>query len=383
MAIEEFDEIDDIDFTPESQKKKAPEEQPTEQQPSEPPPEIERELDEEGNERRPSIDLGSQEMEQPPDLSRFEDRPPPPPPEAEEEVALSPDLVAAGEEAAQPPARPRARRFRFLQNETFRRVAVALPAIVFALVIIDVGGALFAAAMLALALLGLREYFAMTADSRPLPTAAYIAVGGMILAAYLGSSFNVLMALACGFPLMFIEAANRGNHRDVTFSLSITLLGLAWLGLGFSHAVLLEELPTHGHVLLLDVLIGTFVGDTCAYGAGRLFGKRIFGDRRLAAQISPNKTYEGLIGGFLGGTLAFWFAGLYQDWLPGIDALAMGAVIAALAPIGDLFASMIKRDWDIKDTGKLFGPHGGLIDRLDAAMFTIVAGFYLAVAFVY
>jgi phosphatidate cytidylyltransferase len=321
-------------------------------------------------------------MEQPPDLSRFEDRPPPPPPEEPEE-GLSPELVAAGEADAETAGRPRRARLRFLQNETFRRVAFALPAIIFALVIIDVGGALFAAAMLGLALLGLREYFAMTADSKPLPTAAYIAVGGMILAAYLGSSFNVLMALACGFPLMFIEAANRGSHRDVTFSLSITLLGLAWLGLGFSHAVLLEELPTHGHVLLVDVLIGTFVGDTCAYGAGRLFGKRIFGDRRLAAQISPNKTYEGLLGGFLGGTLAFWFAGLYQDWLPGIDALAMGAVIAALAPLGDLFASMIKRDWDIKDTGRLFGPHGGLIDRLDAAMFTIVAGFYLAVAFVY
>ena len=131
------------------------------------------------------------------------------------------------------------------------------------------------------------------------------------------------------------------------------------------------------------MLIGTFVGDTCAYGSGRLFGKRIFGDRRLAPQISPNKTYEGLIGGFIGGTLAFWFAGLYQDWFTGIDALAMGAAVAAIAAIGDLFASMVKRDWDIKDTGKLFGPHGGLIDRLDAALFTIVVGFYLAVAFVY
>ncbi len=54
-----------------------------------------------------------------------------------------------------------------------------------------------------------------------------------------------------------------------------------------------------------------------------------------------------------------------------------------IAPIGDLFASLIKRDLEIKDTGSLFGPHGGLIDRLDAVLFTVVAGYYLAVAFVY
>ena len=90
-----------------------------------------------------------------------------------------------------------------------------------------------------------------------------------------------------------------------------------------------------------------------------------------------------MIGGLIGGTLGFWFAGLYQDWLPGLDALAMGFCIALLAPIGDLFESMIKRDLGTKDSGQLFGPHGGVLDRLDAVLFTIVAGYYLAQAFVY
>jgi phosphatidate cytidylyltransferase len=81
--------------------------------------------------------------------------------------------------------------------------------------------------------------------------------------------------------------------------------------------------------------------------------------------------------------MGFWFAGLYQDWLPGIDALVMGMCVAVLAPLGDLFESLIKRDLRIKDSGTIFGPHGGLLDRLDAVMFTIVAGYYLAVAFVY
>jgi phosphatidate cytidylyltransferase len=81
--------------------------------------------------------------------------------------------------------------------------------------------------------------------------------------------------------------------------------------------------------------------------------------------------------------MGFWFAGLYQDWLPGIDALLIGLGVALVAPIGDLFESLIKRDLHVKDTGTIFGPHGGLLDRADAALFTLVAGYYLAVAFGY
>jgi len=94
-------------------------------------------------------------------------------------------------------------------------------------------------------------------------------------------------------------------------------------------------------------------------------------------------TLEGLLGGFAIGTMAFWFAGLYQDWLSGVDALIIGAAVAAIAPVGDLFESMLKRDLAVKDTGILFGPHGGILDRLDAVFFTIVVGYYLAVQLVY
>ena len=90
-----------------------------------------------------------------------------------------------------------------------------------------------------------------------------------------------------------------------------------------------------------------------------------------------------MIGGFLIGTMAFWFAGLYQDWLSGVDALILGAAVAAIAPVGDLFESMIKRDAGTKDTGRLFGPHGGALDRLDAVLFTVVVGYYLSLQLVY
>ena len=85
----------------------------------------------------------------------------------------------------------------------------------------------------------------------------------------------------------------------------------------------------------------------------------------------------------VGATLAFWVAGLYQDWLTGPHALLMGALVALAAPVGDLFESMIKRDLEVKDTGALFGAHGGVLDRLDAVFFTVPVAYYAAVALGY
>jgi phosphatidate cytidylyltransferase len=130
--------------------------------------------------------------------------------------------------------------------------------------------------------------------------------------------------------------------------------------------------------LVFDVLIATFVGDTFAYFVGRAYGRT-----QIAPLISPNKTLEGLVGGVVGGTFAFWCAGLYQDWLTGWDALLIGFLVAITAPIGDLFESLIKRDLEVKDTGTLLGAHGGVLDRLDAVLFTIVVGYYAAVGLGY
>jgi phosphatidate cytidylyltransferase len=263
-------------------------------------------------------------------------------------------------------------------GETAKRVLVALPWIVFAIAITVAGGVIFAAAMIGIGILALREYAAIAARYRPLLIPAYVAVAALVAAAYLGAAFNILYVIAATFPLLFAFAA-KGQHREgATVSLGVTLLGVLWIGIPLAHAVLLRELPDHGAALLIDVLVGTFVADTAAYATGRMFGSH-----KIAPNLSPNKTIEGLIGGFVIGTMGFWFAGLYQDWLSGVDALAIGAAVAAVAPVGDLFESMLKRDLGTKDTGTLFGPHGGLLDRLDAVFFTIVVGYYLAVAVVY
>jgi phosphatidate cytidylyltransferase len=276
-----------------------------------------------------------------------------------------------------PPREPRRRRS-LLAGETARRILVAIPWIFFAIAIVVAGGVVFAAAMVAIGLLCLREYFLMTAPLRPVQTAAYIAVPAMIAAAHFGTAFNVLLLATASFPLLFFFAARHRPREGVVISMGVTVLGAVWIGLPLVHAVLLRDLPDHGAALLIDVLVGTFATDTGAYATGRMFGAH-----RIAPDLSPNKTIEGLIGGFLIGTMAFWFAGLYQDWLSGADALILGAAVAAIGPIGDLFASMVKRDLGKKDTGRLFGAHGGMLDRLDAVFFTVVVGYYLSVQLVY
>lgn len=277
-----------------------------------------------------------------------------------------------------PPPTPRRPPPGALRGDTAKRVWIALPWIAFAIAITALGELPFTLAMIGIGLICMREYFVMTASLRPLQLAAYAALAAMILAAHFGTAFNVLLVGAASFPLLFVFGADRKNREGITVSIGITVLGAVWIGVPLVHAVLLRDLPDHGAALLIDVLVGTFLTDTGAYATGRMFGTH-----RLAPRLSPHKTVEGLVGGFLIGTMAFWFAGLYQDWLSGADALLIGAVVAALAPVGDLFESMVKRDLGRKDTGVILGAHGGLLDRLDALLFTIVAAYYIAVGLVY
>jgi phosphatidate cytidylyltransferase len=277
------------------------------------------------------------------------------------------------------PRPPRKRRKRgSARGETAKRILFAIPWGVFAIAITVAGGLVFSAAMVGIGILCLREFLTMTEEMRPIQRAAYIAVPALIIAAHFGTAFNVLLVIAASFPVLFFFGADRHHREGITMSMGVTLLGIVWIGVPLVHAVLLRDLPDHGAALLVDVLVGTFAADTGAYATGRMFGSH-----KIAPSLSPNKTLEGVIGGFLIGTMAFWFAGLYQDWLSGVDALIIGAAVAAVAPIGDLFESMLKRDLGKKDTGTLFGPHGGILDRLDAVFFTVVVGYYLAVQLVY
>jgi phosphatidate cytidylyltransferase len=261
-------------------------------------------------------------------------------------------------------------------SELTARVLVAIPAVAFAIFIIAAGQGVFAAGAALLGLVCLHELFGMYADRRPVKLAGFLALLGLTVAATLGGERQVLLALVASFPLVFLVglAMPERPGRARTDGVALTILGVAWVGLAVAHAVLLRGLP-HGAGLVVDVLVGTFIGDSGAYLGGRMLGSR-----RLAPQVSPNKTVEGLVIGMLTAVLATWAAGLYQDWLSHGQALLLGLAVAIAAPLGDLFESQVKRDAGRKDAGSLFGAHGGALDRLDAAFFTLVAGYYVALA---
>jgi phosphatidate cytidylyltransferase len=254
-------------------------------------------------------------------------------------------------------------------------VITSVPAIAVALFLVLEGGLVFALGVFVLGAICMHELFAMYERAHPVRLAGFLALAALLLAALYGSQFQVLLVMAAAVPVLF--GLTLVQRRPSVGGMAITLLGIYWIGLALAHAVLLRGLP-HGRDIVLDVLVGVFLGDTAAYLGGRMFGRR-----PLAPQISPNKTIEGLLIGMVFAVLGVWIAGRYEEWLPGTHALVLGLGVALLAPIGDLFESFVKREAATKDSGGLFGPHGGALDRLDAVLFAAVAGYYIWAAYVH
>ena len=250
-----------------------------------------------------------------------------------------------------------------------QRVLVGAPAAAVALFFVVAGGAPFTAFLVVIGLVCLHELYAMYPQAHASRLAGFVGLTGLLVAADLGDRDQIVLTLACVVPLTF--GLTLLQPRGGAPAIAVTLMGVSWIGVALAHAVLLRELPD-GRDLIINVMVGTFVGDTGAYLGGRMFGRT-----PLAPSISPNKTVEGLAIGVVAAIAGVFFAGLYEDWLGNVDALILGAAIAVVAPIGDLFESYLKRDAGTKDTGVLFGAHGGALDRLDAVLFSTVATFYV------
>jgi phosphatidate cytidylyltransferase len=251
------------------------------------------------------------------------------------------------------------------------RIAAAIPATVFAIFIVVQGGWWFVAGAVLLGLACLHELYGMLAQVRPAKLAGFLALIGMAVAAMLGGPEQVLLVAVASIALTFLLTVAGPSAAGGVFGMAAVLLGVFWIGLAIAHAIMLRELD-HGGGALAAILVGTFAGDTGAY-----FGGKALGRHALAPRISPNKTWEGLGFGIFTAILAVWIVNWYQDWIDTPQALILGAAVALVAPIGDLFESYIKRDVGTKDTGKLFGAHGGALDRLDAVLFTLVVGYYV------
>jgi len=257
------------------------------------------------------------------------------------------------------------------RSELLSRVIVAVPAAIVAIVFVELGGLAFALFMIAAGAICLYELYAILGRWRPAAPVGFAALVAMVIAALYGTQKDVLELGVIALPVVFLAVVARPDHRAATVSIAGTLLGIYWLGFAFAHAVLLRQLP-HGGAVIVDILVGTFLADTAAYLGGRVFGRR-----PMAPAISPRKTVEGLACGMLIAILSVFVAGLYQDWLTQGDALLLGLAVAVLGPLGDLFESVVKRDAGAKDSGGVFGAHGGALDRLDSVIFTVVAGYYV------
>jgi len=183
-----------------------------------------------------------------------------------------------------------------------------------------------------------------------------------------GSADAVLMAAVLAAGALSVAAARTGV--DVLAQVVTALFASLYLGLPLGSLVAVRSLVSREAVLLL--LLTIIVSDTAQYYGGRALGRR-----RLAPVISPKKTVEGAVGGFIGGVLVIVIVG--QWWLPTLGVgwrLGLGVVIVAAGILGDLFESQVKRSAGVKDSSALIPGHGGVLDRIDALLFAAPA-YYL------
>ena len=214
------------------------------------------------------------------------------------------------------------------------------------------------------------------AGYRPATLLGLTATVSLLVATYNQGETAVPLVLSMTTVFTFFWYLFRVVRARPTVNAAVTLLGFFWVGVLGSFAALLLRLPDRrGIAFLLAAVIAT-----AAHDIGGLFFGSQMGSRPLVPDVSPNKTVEGLVGGMAASVFAsVLIVGVVpgiSPWTPG-KALALGLVVAVVAPLGDLCQSMIKRDLGVKDMGSLIPGHGGVLDRFDALLFVLPATYYL------
>ncbi len=236
--------------------------------------------------------------------------------------------------------------------------------------------------LFALALVGglvaLHELYRIARDLRPLVLAGYLGFGLALLGMQLGEAPWLLGGMLATLVFLFFLFGLSDSRPSATASFGTTLLGVVWVGGGLGLLLLVRDVPEYGFWALIAVLFSVFAADTAAFFVGRAIGRH-----KLAPAISPGKTWEGFIAGLVAGTAAAFLI-LYRDrdeFLSIPESLALGGAVAFASVAGDLFESAVKRDLGVKDSGRVLGGHGGMLDRLDALLFAGPTAYYVILAF--
>ena len=230
--------------------------------------------------------------------------------------------------------------------------------------------------LLVLALVAGGELFrlARARGARPVPLVGLAGVAAAYIVAYQqgpAAPEDLPLVVAAAFVLTAAAVLMRRDREGAIRSIASTVFVVIYVGLMGSYMMAMRSSPDGFRIVLTFGLL-VVLNDVGSWAVGRTIGKR-----PLAPQISPSKTWEGALGGALVTLIVALLAGIGFD--PPITVgrgLVLAALVVLVAPLGDLFESMLKRDLGVKDTGGVIPQHGGALDRLDSLLFTAPLFFY-------
>lgn len=282
-----------------------------------------------------------------------------------------------------------------IMNNSTKRVLTALVAVPTIYIIVYLGGIIYLLFILALTLVGQMEYRHILKEREiPFGFSGSVLSALIVLSAYLGY-VPMNLAFILSVIIIMIFCLRFHERFDALRKMGATIFGLIYIGLFLAHAVLLrnisdftgiydyaynsQNLSDPGFFFVVFAIACVFIHDTCALYTGQMFGKH-----KLAPNISPGKTIEGTIGGFIGCVITaivvnFLFGHpLSSDWTIGLSVL-----ITLAATFGDLAESAIKRGAGLKDSGDIVPGHGGVLDRFDSLIFVFPVTYYAALVYYY
>jgi phosphatidate cytidylyltransferase len=222
-------------------------------------------------------------------------------------------------------------------------------------------------------LLALHEFYAMALPQKRRGETWLAAGFGAVIVALLPPSLLPLLFTAAFLLFAVVFLMRFGELATVAGQLALLVFGLLYVVLLLNHLPWLRELP-FGREWIFLVLLIVMAGDSAAYFTGVSIGRR-----KLYPAISPNKSMEGAVGGLAGSLFGAWLAKIwFFPALAAADVLVLGLGLGVLGQLGDLFESMLKRSFGVKDSGALIPGHGGILDRLDSLLFAFAPAYYYA-----